>query len=431
MIRSKAKLGYFSEDRNGRIAQLVEQLTLNQRVLGSNPSASTIGIIMVLTCNRRAIEQSRIWQQPLGRSGAHWDCRSASLAQQRSRATSAVAYDQKRPDRFSPLRNRNEFKRNRSVTDFRDPSHDHVFGVDKKRPGESRTAIVVGITAVMMVIEIAAGIAFGSMALLADGLHMASHAVALTVTLFAYVLARRWASSPRYSFGAGKLNPLGAFASAVLLAGFAALMAIESFQRFLNPVTIQFDQAIWVAVVGLLVNGVCALLLTHDPSHDHGHDHGHHHHRDANGHDHDHPHEHDHNLRAAYFHVLADALTSLLAIFALLAGKYFNAGWLDPMMGIVGAVLVARWSWGLLKQTGNVLMDAQADKEMLEEVKSDIEQKTGAKVADLHVWEVAPGARAAAITVVSDNAITAQACRDALPRSANILHSTIEVVSGP
>src|SRR5690606_25817546 len=227
-----------------------------------------------------------------------------------------------------------------ATRDFRSSAHDHVFGVDTPRPGERRTAIVVGITAVMMVVEITGGIMFGSMALLADGLHMASHAVALTVTLLAYVLARRWARDPRFSFGTGKLNPLGAFTSAVLLAGFAAIMAIESFQRFLEPVAIQFDQALWVAGIGLVVNGASALLLSHDHSHDHGHSHGHGHSHSHGHHDHDHDHDHDHaphhdhNLRAAYLHVVADALTSVLAIVALLAGKYLGANWMDPAMGM-------------------------------------------------------------------------------------------------
>ena len=348
------------------------------------------------------------------------------------------------------------------MLDYRDASHDHTFGVDKARPGERRTAIVVGITAVMMVAEITAGIAYGSMALLADGLHMASHAVALTVTLFAYVLARRWALDPRYSFGTGKLNALGAFASAVLLAGFAGIMAIESIKRFLDPVAIQFDQALWVAVIGLAVNGVSAMLLMHDHSHDdhghghahsdhdhdddHDHDHDDHHDHSHDDHDHDHAHahhdhehahshrpsdhqHHDHNLRAAYLHVVADALTSILAIFALLAGKYFGANWLDPAMGIVGAILVGRWSVGLLKQTSAVLLDRQADDHTLAKIKHQIEAQTGGEVVDLHVWEVAPGARSAAITVLGPQGISARDCRAAFPSSARISHSTIEVIS--
>jgi len=221
-----------------------------------------------------------------------------------------------------------------------DHGHDHSFGQDVRRPGESRTLIVIGITAAMMVVEIAAGIAFGSMALLADGLHMGSHAAALTVTAVAYVYARRHAGDPRYSFGTGKVNALGGFSSAVLLAMFALLMVWESVHRFLNPVEIHFDRAILVAVIGLVVNGASALVLGTG----HGHGHGDHH---ADDHDHardhgphGHSHGHDHNLRAAYFHVLADALTSVLAIVALLAGKHLGLTWMDPAMGIVGAGLV-------------------------------------------------------------------------------------------
>ena len=218
--------------------------------------------------------------------------------------------------------------------------HDHSFGQDRRRPGERRTQLVIVITATMMVIEIAAGVLFGSMALLADGLHMASHAVALGINAYAYAYARRHAHDASYSFGTGKVNTLGGFTGAVLLAAFALLMASESVQRLVAPVPIAFNQAIWVAVLGLVVNGVSMLILGHHHGHAHDHDH----------HDHEHPehdheaHEgagHDHNLVSAYLHVLADALTSLLAIVALLAAKYFGLTWMDPFMGIVGAVLVA------------------------------------------------------------------------------------------
>jgi cation diffusion facilitator family transporter len=222
--------------------------------------------------------------------------------------------------------------------------HDHSFGQEKVRQGEHRTLIVIAITAVMMVVEIAAGITFGSMALLADGLHMASHTAAIGIAAFAYVYARRHAFDKRFSFGTGKVNPLAGFASAVLLIVFAGLMAWESTERFFNPIDIAFNQAILVAIFGLIVNGASALILGHSgPDHEHGHDHSH-------GHHHDEKH-HDHNLRAAYFHVLADALTSVLAIVALLAGKYYGLNWLDPVMGIVGALLVARWSLSLVRST--------------------------------------------------------------------------------
>ena len=202
--------------------------------------------------------------------------------------------------------------------------HDHTFGQELQRPGEIRTWIVIALTGSMMVIEVAGGLVFGSMALLADGLHMASHAVALAINAVAYVYARRHAADARFSFGTGKVNALGGFTGAILLAGFALLMAYESVERIVNPVEIQFTNAIIVACMGLLTNGASVFILG---VHNHDHDHG-------------------HNLRAAYFHVLADALTSFTAIFALLAGRYFDAVWLDPVMGIVGSLLVARWSIG-------------------------------------------------------------------------------------
>ena len=234
--------------------------------------------------------------------------------------------------------------------------HTHTFGQDLKRPGEFRTFIVIAITASMMVVEIAAGIAFGSMALLADGLHMGSHAVALGISAFAYVYARRHAHNKRYSFGTGKVNTLGGYTGAILLAVFAAMMAFESVVRLINPVEIAFNQAIFVAVLGLIVNGASVFILDAG----HGHDHHHHHH-------------HDHNLKSAYLHVLADALTSLLAIFALVIGKYFGAVWMDPIMGIVGAILVARWSISLLKTTSAILLDEQASENTRTNIQEIIE----------------------------------------------------------
>lgn len=313
------------------------------------------------------------------------------------------------------------------IRSFDELPHDHKFGQDKKRPGENRTAIVVAVTAAMMVFEITGGVLFGSMALLADGLHMASHAVALSVTLIAYRMARRFAGDPRLSFGTGKVNALAGFASAVLLAGFALIMVIESVGRLVEPVPIRFDQALIVAVIGLVVNGASALLLGHGHNHEHGpgDDHHHHHHHE---HDHDHGHHHDHNLRAAYLHVLADALTSILAIFALLAGKYGNANFLDPAMGIVGAVLVGRWSYGLLKETGLVLLDRQAEQNVIENVAQHL-AKAGATVLDLHVWSIGPGINAAAITVSANAETTAESLRATLPADAKIVHATIEVLA--
>lgn len=263
--------------------------------------------------------------------------------------------------------------------------HSHVFGQDRRQSGEIRSLIVVGLTTAMMVWEILAGVLYGSMALLADGLHMGSHAVALGIAAFAYAYARRNAGNTQFSFGTGKVNALGGFTGAVLLAGFALYMVIESIDRFIHPVAISFNGAIFVAVIGLIVNGVSAWILGGE---DHGHDHDHHHH----GHQ-------DHNRRAAYFHVLADALTSLLAIAALLAGKYAGWNWMDPIMGIVGAALITRWSWHLLKDTSRVLLDQQRS-DLEHGVRQCIESD-GAQISDLHIWTIGPNMHAAIVAVVS------------------------------
>lgn len=296
--------------------------------------------------------------------------------------------------------------------------HDHVFAQDRVRPGEKRTLIVVGITAVMMVVEIAAGLVYGSMALLADGLHMASHAAALSIAFLAYVVARRLAADERFSFGTGKLNSLAGFASAVLLLGFAVIMVTESTSRFINPVEISYDQALVVAVIGLVVNAVSAWIFAATP-HDH---HGHHAH-----HDHGHAHHHDHNLRAAYLHVLADALTSLLAIVALLAAKYYGANWLDPFMGIVGAALVSRWSYGLIRESARVLLDRQADDDRVAAVRDALERGSGDRITDLHCWSIGPGIFAADIAIVSDSPKPPDDYRSRIPAELGIVHVTVEV----
>ena len=309
-------------------------------------------------------------------------------------------------------------------------THDHLFGQDQARPGERRTLIIVVVTAVFMVVEIVAGLYYGSMALLADGLHMASHAAALGISVAAYVYARRHAHDRRFSFGTGKVNSLAAFASAILLVGFAALMAGESIERFFNPVAISFDQAILVAVLGLGVNGASAWLLASTPHHHHhGHDHDHHH--DHHGHHHGEAPaselQKDHNLRAAYLHVLADALTSLLAIFALLAGKYTGAVWLDPIMGIVGAVLVARWSWGLLRISAKVLLDWQAEDPIIERLRGALLVDGSDRIADLHVWTIGQGQHAAEVTIVTDHAHSPTHYKALIPEDLGIEHVTIEV----
>ena len=296
--------------------------------------------------------------------------------------------------------------------------HDHTFGQDRKRPGEIRTLIVVVLTAVTMAVEIAAGIAYGSMALLADGLHMASHAVALSISMFAYIYARRHARDERFSFGTGKVNSLAGFTGAILLALFALAMVWESVERMIFPVSIQFNQALVVAVLGLIVNGVSVFILGHEDEHD-----DHHHH------EHSHGHKHDHNLRAAYLHVMADALTSLLAIGALLAGKYFGLFWLDPVMGVVGAILVTRWSVGLLITTARVLLDHQGPAESREEIRAAIEGDEQTLVTDLHLWQIGPGIYCLALTVVSADPKPAKQYRELLPKGHGLVHVTIEVRS--
>ncbi len=297
--------------------------------------------------------------------------------------------------------------------------HDHVFGQDQPRPGERRTVIVTVITAVTMAVEIIAGLAYGSMALLADGLHMGSHAAALGLALFAYIYARRRAKDEDFSFGTGKVNSLAGFSGAIVLAGFALVMLVESIGRFLNPVDIVFNQAIYVAVAGLAVNGVSMLILG-----GHHENHEHHHHGD---HTHDDQTHEDHNLRSAYLHVLADALTSVLAIFALLAGKYLGAVWLDPVMGVLGAVLVIRWARGLLLQSGRVLLDRQAPAPIRQKVAQALEEGGRNKIDDLHVWAIGPGYYAVEVAIEADDPQAPDYYRGLLPEGLGLEHVTVEV----
>lgn len=288
--------------------------------------------------------------------------------------------------------------------------HRHTFGQDLKRPGELRTFIVIAITGTMMVVEIVAGIRYGSMALLADGLHMASHTAALGINAFAYIYARRHAHNTDFSFGTGKVNALGGFSGAILLALFAMLMAGESVDRLLNPVDIVFNQAIFVAVLGLVVNGVSVFILG---VHDHD--------------DHDHAHHHDHNLKSAYLHVLADALTSVLAIIALLTAKYFGLIWMDPAMGIVGAILVARWSLGLLRTTSGVLLDKQGPESIQHGIRDSIERDDDSEVADLHLWSIGPNIYTAVIAVVAQQPATPEQYKKRIPKNLGVAHISIEI----
>lgn len=297
--------------------------------------------------------------------------------------------------------------------------HDHVFGQNRISSGERRSLIVIVLTVIMMVIEIIAGIIYSSMALLADGLHMGSHAFALAITAFAYIYARRHAHNENYSFGTGKMNALGGYSGAILLAVFACIMAWESILRIINPVDIIFNQAIFVAVVGLVVNGFCAFLLAED-------DHGHHDHDDTSELDQGHSHHHDHNLKSAYLHVLTDALTSILAIIALVVAKYFGMVWIDPVMGIVGAVLVSVWSIGLLRSSSSVLLDRQGPEHLRRAIKESIEADGDSQVTDLHLWSIGPSVYAGVITLVAHAPVSPDEYRKRIPQDLGLAHITIE-----
>ena len=303
--------------------------------------------------------------------------------------------------------------------------HHHVFLGAEHQRNERRVWLVIALTASMMVAEILAGKLYGSMALVADGWHMSTHAGAMLITALAYGYARRHAANPRFSFGTGKMGDLAGFASAVVLAIVALLIAWESFLRLTNPVPIRFEQAIAVAVIGLVVNLVSARLLHGGHGHHHhGHDHGHDHHHA----DHDHGrHGHDNNLRAAYLHVLADALTSVLAIAALLVGRSYGWLWADPAMGVVGALVIARWSWGLIRDAGGVLLDAPAEGPQVRQEIEDILAATGDTLKDLHVWQVGPGHFAAIVSVASATPQPAQHYKALLLPVHELSHVTVEV----
>ena len=295
---------------------------------------------------------------------------------------------------------------------------------------ERRTWMVVGLTAITMVVEITAGSWFNSMALLADGWHMATHAGALGLSALAYRFARRHARNPRFTFGTGKVGDLAAYSSGIILAVAAIMIAWESVTRLVNPLPIAFNQAILVAVLGLLVNFVSAAMLW--SRHGHGHDHGHaHDHDHGHHHGHDHAHHTDHNIRAAFMHVVADALTSVLAIVALVVGLVFGAVWLDPLMGIVGAAVILHWSIGLMRDTGGILLDMEAGGDLAARIRSDIEAKDGDRVADLHVWRVGPGHFSAIVAIVTRRATDAAELKTALKARYPLAHLTVEVLATP
>ena len=301
----------------------------------------------------------------------------------------------------------------------------HGFLAERQDRNARRTMIVLALTFVTMVGEIVAGRMFGSMALLADGWHMGSHAAALGIATFAYAYARRHAENSIYTFGTGKVGDLAAFSSALLLLVIAGLMAFESVQRLMTPGEIDFRDAMIVAVLGLAVNLVSAMILkdghSHGQDHDHGHDHG-------QSHDHDHHgHHEDHNMRAAYVHVLTDALTSVLAIVALAAGLLWGLVWLDAAMGIVGAAIIVHWAVGLMRSTGRILLDAEPSGTVTLAVRRAIEAEADNRIADLHVWRVGPGHLAAVVTVVTHAARTPGHYKKLLAGIASLSHVTVEV----
>ncbi len=304
--------------------------------------------------------------------------------------------------------------------------HDHVFD-DGSQAAERSTRLVMVITAAMMAVEILAGWWFNSMALLADGWHMSSHAVAIGLSAFAYAAARRYARDPRFAFGTWKIEVLAGFASAIFLLGVAALMVFGSLERLASPQPIHYREAIVVAILGLAVNLVCALLLGKAHHHDHGHGHSH-------GHDHDPDHaghQHDLNLKSAYVHVLADAATSVLAIVALIGGLFYGWSWLDPVMGIVGAVLVAVWAKNLIAETAAVLLDREMQHPVVDEIREVVEadsENGHTRLSDLHVWRVGKRVYSCALSVVTtDPSLTAAQLRQRLAVHEEIVHATIEV----
>ena len=282
------------------------------------------------------------------------------------------------------------------------------------------------LTTVMMIVEIAGGWWFNSMAVLADGWHMSSHSLALGLSAFAYSFARKQAGHRHYAFGTWKVEVLGGYTSAILLLGIALLMAYQSVERLVVPQAIHYDEAIVIAVVGLAVNLVCAWWLR---GHHHGHDHGHEHaHEHEHEHDNDHAHHQDLNVRSAYLHVLADAATSVLAIFALTGGKLWGLAWLDPFMGIAGAILVAVWAQGLLRDSGRVLLDAEMDAPVVREVREVIERgAVPARITDLHVWRVGRAKYAVVVTVSTPSDASADDFRRALGVHEELAHVTVEV----
>ena len=287
--------------------------------------------------------------------------------------------------------------------------HSHDFSAIHHR-GESRTIKVLVLTFITMGVEIMAGNMFGSMALLADGWHMGTHVAAFGISIFAYQYAKKNSLNPNFSFGTGKVSVLGGFASAVALAVIALVMAGESVSRLYHPQNIHFNEAILVAVLGLAINLISAFLLQDHPGHDSHEDH-----------------HHDHNLKAAYLHVLADALTSVLAIIALFSGKYFGLNWMDPIMGIVGALVISRWSWGLLMDTSSILLDQSMEHTDIIKIKKILETDSDNRVSDVHIWKVGPDHYAAIISIVTHYPKPPEHYKFLLKDLKQLDHITIEI----
>jgi cation diffusion facilitator family transporter len=302
-------------------------------------------------------------------------------------------------------------------------THGHVFLGHGHDRSEARAKLAALVTAIFMVVEIVAGLIFHSMALLADGVHMATHVGALGLAAGAYWLARRHAANARFSFGSGKFGDLAAFSSAIVLGLTAVAVAGESIARLVHPAQVAYGEALVIACIGLGVNLVSAFILKDDHSHGHGHDHG-----QAHSHDHAHHSDGDNNMRAAYVHVLADAGTSLLAIVALACGYYFGLGMLDPLAALVGAFVIASWAYGLIRDSAMVLLDADADPKMSGAIKSTIEENLGARVADLHLWRLGPGHHGLIVSLVSPGPTTAEEIKAALRlHYPDLSHVTVEV----
>lgn len=313
-------------------------------------------------------------------------------------------------------------------------THDHRFLGEGHERSERRARLAAIVTAVFMVFEVIGGLAFGSMALIADGVHMATHVGALGLAAGAYWLARRHAGDARFSFGSGKFGDLAAFASAIALGAAGLGVAIESIERLASPIAVDYRSALYIASIGFCVNVICAFILSGAHDHSHAHSHGHSHgHAAGDAHDHHDEHDHghadgDHNMRAAYVHVLADAATSVLAILALGAGLIYGIRWLDPLVGLVGAGVIGSWAYGLVRDSGMVLLDAEADPKLAGDIRGMIEGELGARVADLHLWRLGPGHRGLIVSLVSPDDTTAEAIKHALrARHPDLSHVTVEV----